>query len=424
MSFFKRLFGTTTEAEDRAEADRLFDASNWFEARLAYDKLKDRRDASASTREHAAARVIVCSDGLAEARIAEAQRLFADGEFELARGELASAAELARTDAVRKRAARMLDGAEARDARKAARVEVAATEDERWAMLAGNWPDAQIEEYDEYGEPLREALLAMDAGDAAKAHPVLEALARDHEADGVYLFVELARARSRTGDEAGSIRALALFLDRVPDDDRSEARVHAYVFLAQLADRDGDDERAIGELQRAVDAMPDDPRPLVNLGAFLRMRGEAEPAVTILEAALGLLEEGQPNWPVELELALALRDASRQTEAVETLERIVRFFVSRSNLDIPPGVVVPLAQLHEKHGNLARAADLFTTLTRGADRENHAFYHREAGRLLKTLGLRQEARRMLTRASALADKSSEISRDVEDILAELEKDEE
>ncbi|MBX7195514.1 MAG: tetratricopeptide repeat protein [Sandaracinaceae bacterium] len=424
MSFFKRLFGSTTETEDLAEADRLFEAKSYFEARLAYERLKDRRDASATTKKHADARISVCFDQLAEARIAEAERLIKDGELELARGELETAAELARTESIRKRAARMLDGAERRDARKVAQLDVHASDDERWAMLAGAWSETQLEEYDEYGEPLRRALLAMDAGDPTSARPILEELARDHEGDGVYLFVELARARSRTGDETGGLKALSLFLDRVPDDDRSEARIHGYVFLAQIAERDGNDEKAIEELQRAIDAMPDDPRPLLNMGVFLRTRGEPEPAVTILEAALSLLDEEQPNWPVHLELALAKRDAGRRTEAIETLERIVRYFLGRSQTDLPAAVAVPLAELHEQTGNLGRAADLYSTLARGSDRENHVVYHREAGRLLKQLGLRQEARRMLTRASALADKSSEISHDIEDILAELEKDEE
>jgi tetratricopeptide (TPR) repeat protein len=425
MSFFKRLFGGTTEAEDLAEADRLFDAKNHFEARLAYEKLKDRRDVGPSARDHAEARIALCFDALAEARIAEAQRLLGDGEFELARTELETAAELARTDSIRKRAARMLDGAERRDARKVAKVRVEPTDDERWVMLAGTWSDAQIDEYDGYGEDFRQALLAIDAGRPAAALPVLETLARDHEADGVYLFVELARARSRTGDEAGGVRALSLFLDRVPDDDRSDARINGFVFLAQIAERDGDDEKAIGELQRAIDAMPDDPRPLLNMGVFLRTRGEPEPAVTILEAALALYDEDQPNWPVHVEIALAKRDAGREAEAIETLERLVRHFLGRSQVDsLPAAVAVPLAELHERTGNLGRAADLYSTLARGNDRENHVAYHREAGRILKKLGLRQEARRMLTRASALADKSSEISRDIEDILAELEKDEE
>jgi tetratricopeptide (TPR) repeat protein len=423
MSLFKRLFGTTTEADDRAEAARLFDMKRYAEARIAYERLRDRRDVSAEGRAEAERRIAACLDALAEQRIAEAQRLLQAGQLELARTELASAAELARDDTLRKRAARMLDAAERVDARKAATPEVALDDDERWAMLAGTWSETQLEEYDRYGEGFRAALLAMDAGDPAAALPTLEARAIEHEADAVYLLLELARARSRTGDEAGGVEALERFLARVPDEDRSDARVQAYVFLAQLADRDGDDEKAIAQLQRGIDAMPDDPRPLLNMGAFLRLKGEAEPAVELIEAALALLDEDQPNWPVHLELALAKRDAGRKGEAIETLERIVRYFLSRSQVDLPAQVAVPLAELQEEAGNLGRAADLYTTLARGSDRENHVIYHREAGRVLKELGLRQEARRMLMRASALADKSSEISRDIEGILAELERDE-
>lgn len=421
MSFFKRLFGSTTVAEDRAEAERLFADGRFADARMAYERLRERRDVTEEARAEAERRITACYDALAEQRIAEGERLLEAGELGLARIELASAAELARTDAIRKRAARILDAAERNDARRAATPEVTLDDDERWALLAGTWSEAQLEEYDQYGEGFRTALLAMDAGDPAAALPTLEARFVEHEADGVYLLLELARARSRTGDEAGGVRALELFLARVPDEDRSDARVQAYVFLAQLADRDGDDEKAIAQLQRAIDAMPDDPRPLLNMGVFLRLKGEAEPAVDLIEAALGLLDEDQPNWPVHLELALAKRDAGRKTEAIETLERIVRYFLARSQVDLPAQVAVPLAELQEEAGNLGRAADLYTTLARGSDRENHVTYHREAGRLLKRLGLRQEARRMLTRASALADKSSEISRDIDEILAEIEK---
>jgi lipoprotein NlpI len=50
---------------------------------------------------------------------------------------------------------------------------------------------------------------------------------------------------------------------------------------------------------------------------------------------------------------------------------------------------------------LDRAADMYRALSQGSDRERHARYHYEAGRLLHAIGLMDEARRMLTRAEAL-----------------------
>jgi hypothetical protein len=63
--------------------------------------------------------------------------------------------------------------------------------------------------------------------------------------------------------------------------------------------------------------------------------------------------------------------------------------------------VVALAKLHEGANNTARAADLYRTLTRGSDVENHARYHLEAARLLDVLKLTDEADRMRERARAL-----------------------
>ena len=422
MSFFKRFFGGTTEAEDRAEADRLFDANNPFEARMAYEKLRERKDCSAEAKAHAGARIHECLDGLANARIAEAARLISEGQMELARGELESACELAKSESIRKRAARMLDTTEKRDARRAAR-EVVLDDDERWSILAGTWSDVQLEEYDRYGEDFRAALLTLHAGSPKGSRPALEAFARDYEGDGVFLFLELARARTLDGDDAAACKALRLFLDRVPEDDRSEARVAGYLYLAQEDDKKGNDEKAIAHLERAVDLMPEDPRPLLNMGAFLRLKGDPESALTFIEAALSLLDEDQPNILVQLELALAKRDVGDRGEAIEILERMVRMQVARAQLDLAPSIAIPLAEMHEASGNLARAADLYSTLGRGSDKANHVEYHRHAGRLLMALGLRQEARKMLARASALADQSSEMSHDIDAILAELEKEE-
>ena len=67
-----------------------------------------------------------------------------------------------------------------------------------------------------------------------------------------------------------------------------------------------------------------------------------------------------------------------------------------------PTTATSLAKLYEADGRLDRAADMYRALSQGSDRERHALYHYEAGRLLHALGLTDEARRMLTRADALA----------------------
>lgn len=420
MSFFSKLFSSSTAEDERRLGDAHFDAGRFAEARETYDRALDGRDLSPATKEHVTARIAACFDGLAEARIAEAERLTKLGQRSMAEAELRTAMEMARTDAIRARAERLLERGERDDARAQA-VELTLTDDDRWAIIAGGWEEAQEDEYDEYGEPFREALLAMDAGDAKTAQVTLEALKREHKDDAVYLWLELARARSRLDDHVGGRKALRRFLDRVPDEDRSEARVNAYAYLAQLAEKDGDEEKAIKELEKGLEAMPDDPRPFLQLGSYLRQKGHAEAAIEVLELGVGLMDEDRPSPAALEELGLAQRAAQREDDAIETLERVIRLFVARAAVaDFPPVAASTLAELHEKKGNLARAADLWSSLARGKDRTGHLRYHREAGRVLAKLSMVAEARRMLTRASALAEGQPEIVEAIEAEIAALD----
>ena len=420
MSFLKRLFGGGTAEEDRKEADTLFADKRWYEARVAYERALGRKELSADIKEHASARVDACLDAIAEERIAEAERFIASRQLELAETELKNAMEVAKSDAIKKRARRISETMERKDAARQAQVVEYEDDDERFALLASFWEDTQAEEYDSYGEAFRTAILEL-ADEPKTALPVLEKLAEGHP-KAVFLWLEIARGRNVIGDDDGTKQALKLFLERVDDEDRSAARVNAHVALAQLAEKEGNEERAIKILNKGVDAMPDDPRPFMQLGVYLRQKGHAAEAVEVLEAAIGLMDEDRPAWEAYQELGLAKADAGRAEEAVELLEKVVRFFVQRADTNLPPTTAAPLAKLVEEQGNLQRAADLWSTLARGKDRANHLTYHREASRVLEKLGLKQEARRMLTRASALAEGSPEIAAEIEKKLNELEGD--
>lgn len=422
MSFFRKLFSSSSAEDERKAGDAHFEGRRFAEAREAYDRALDSRELSASTKEHVTARLAQCFDGLATERITEAERLSKLGQRSLAEAELRTAMEMARSEAIRERAERLLERGERADARAHA-VEVSLTDDDRWAIIAGAWEEAQEAEYDEYGEPFREALLALDAGDPKGAAETLEALKSEHKDDAVYLWLELARARSRIDDHVGARKALRRFLDRVPDDDRSEARVNAYVYLAQLAEKDGDEEKAIKQLEKGLEAMPDDPRPFLALGSYLRQKGHAAEAIDVIQIGVGLMDEDRPSPAALEELGLAQRDAGREDDAIETLERVIRLFVARAAVaDFPPGATTALAELLEKKGNLARAADLWSSLARGKDQAGHLRYHREAGRVLAKLSMLTEARRMLTRASALAEGQPEVVDAIEAEIAALDAD--
>lgn len=422
MSIFSKLFGASTADAEKKEADAHFSAKRWYEARQGYERLIERRDATPDHRAHAEARIVRAQDELAQGRIDEAERLIAEGQTELARVELQTAIDTARSATMIDRARRRLDTADRRTVRQA-EVVVELGDEERWALIAGNWEDEQIDEYDGYGEPFRTALLAMAKGDAETAGPILEGIAKEHGEDAVYLWLEVARARSRLEKHDNARIALKRFLKRVPDEDRSEARVEAYAYLAQLCDRTGDEEGAMEQLNKAIEAMPDDPRPFVNLGAYLRAKGHAAEAIDVLDAAIGLMDEDRPNPMALQELGLARRDAGRDEAAIETLERVIRIFVARAAIDdFPPNSAVPLAELHEKNGNLARAADLWAALTRTKDEKNLLRYHREAARVLGLLGERREARRFLARAGALAENDPRLADSIEMQLTDLDKD--
>ena len=157
MGLFKKLFTSDPESL-RKKADALFDGGDYGPAKLAYEKAVEV--ASDDDREELEQRVRECMDGIARQRVAEARGYVEQGMIELAAQELAGALEVASSPAVLEEAQRLADGLEAQDAQAQASTEEL-TDEERIALMMGQWEEAQAEEYEAYGDALIESLLHL-----------------------------------------------------------------------------------------------------------------------------------------------------------------------------------------------------------------------------------------------------------------------
>jgi len=396
MSFFKKLFSADPEALEK-KADALYADGEYGPAKLVYDK------ALAASPEGAALglakKIRLCTDGIARQRIEEAKAYLEQGSIELAEQELEGALEVASDDALRDQARALLDGLEAKEAQEqAATAEM--TDEERIALLMGQWQEAQADEYESYGDALIEGLLSMQREEFGEARTQLEAVLAEAQKPR-YLWLEVGRARLLSDDVEGGKEALKSFLGALPDDEGGETKLAANLALARLADEAERFEEAMGYFQGAVHALPEDYRPYLAMGAFLRSKGHGEEALEVLHTSLELSETSGTDWRLLEELGLASELAGKPDDARSFLNQVVEFFTHHQITDFPPTTATTLAKLYEAEGRLDRAADLYRALSQGGDRDRHALYHYEAGRLLQALDLQDEARRMLTRAEAL-----------------------
>ncbi|MEM7136939.1 MAG: tetratricopeptide repeat protein [Myxococcota bacterium] len=411
MGFFKKLF-TADPAALEDKADALFADGDFGPAKLAYEKALDATDAA--KRQDLEGKIAQCMDGIARDRIKEAKDYLARREIALASDELHGALEVAASNALVAEAQGLLDNLEAEDAVEQAGTEEM-TDEERLAVIAGHWEEAQADEYETYGQPLFDALVQMQAGQVSSARTALEELV-GAAAEPRYLWLEVGRARLLSEDSAGAKDAIERFIGALADDEGGETKLAAYFALARLADDEGDFEGATDHFESAVASMPSDYRPYLAMGSFLRGKGHAAEAVEVLKTAQELSKSAALDWRLLEELGLAQEAIGETEEAVKFFEQVVEFFAQRQETDLPPATATNLARLYEDAGKRDRAADLYRALSQGLDRENHGRYHFEAGRLLRAIGLEEEAHRMLTRAQALASDDEELAREVAALL--------
>jgi tetratricopeptide (TPR) repeat protein len=421
MSLIKKLFGLRSFVELKQSADALFAAGDFGAAKIEYERAKERSsETDQSTLALVVKQIDICRDEIAKNRIAKAEEFLKSNDLHLAIAELDNAADIAASDDIVQTALQLKEKAERAEVLEQNVDFHEQTDEERWVTIAGSWEEAQTEEYEKYGDALRDALLALDDNRVKEAREKLENILEQAK-DPHYLYFELGKIRLLDGDLEKGAEALRTFLSRIGPEEGGDTRLMAHTELARIANEAKDFEGAIAQLQKAIESMPKDPRPYLLMGNFFRQEGHLDEAIEVLEAGLDMMvaSDVNPDWRLVQELGLTYSDQEKNEKAIEYLEQVVNMLVTRHHLDLPPETTVRLAQLHEKAGNKARAADLYSMLAHGSDRANYFRYYYESGRLLADIGETEDARRALMRANEVAPNDEKVREEIKALLTSI-----
>ncbi|MET0386639.1 MAG: tetratricopeptide repeat protein [Polyangiales bacterium] len=415
MSLLGKLFGSRTLEDERAQADALFAEGELGKAKLAYDRALALAKGRPDQQKELNDRIAACRDAIASEHLAEAERLLSEGQVDFARDELQQVRDTAADIKLVRQADEKLDQLE----RDLARAEIAdhatQSDEDRFELIAGGFENDQYAEYLAHGEPVKRALLLLHDGQMAQARALLEETLAT--ANGPrFLWFELGRARLADGDSEGGQTALEKFLASLHADEGGDPRLLARIELAQLAHARGDFDTAVAHHEAALEAMPHDPRPYLAMAQYFRREKLIEEAIEVLEAGMAAVEDKRPDLRFWQELGLSFADAGRDAQAIEWLERVVALLASQKQTDLPPESAVRLAELYERSGRAARALDLYALLARGSDRANLHLYHEQTARLMTTLGMTEDAHRMLLRARELAPNDDAVHQRIDAAL--------
>lgn len=398
MSLFGKWFGRESAAEIEAKAEASASDHHYGTAKLAFERALDRAEDTA-TKERLVARIRAMRDAIARGRIVEAGRLLEAGSSSDALRELDGATEVAVDPAIVAEADALRERIRLADTMQGTNAPRARSRAELVDAVTSGWNDAQAEEFEALGEPLLDALVAMESGRFADARSRLEGLIAETPASG-WLHRELARARWADGDAAGADTAFLAFFEAVTDDDFDRELFETRLDRARLLDELGRDEDAILEIERSLDHVGDSPRAFVSAARFLREHGHAEDAKGVLDACLDL-DGATSDRMVQIEYALVEATLGRSEEALVRLERIALDERQRG-YEPPRDLEGTRAVLLAKVGRKEHAAELFRRLALAAT-DVVAFEHAiAAAGLHAELGHRDEAIRLLDRAQRIS----------------------
>lgn len=418
MSFFKKLFGGTFES-NRDEGDTLFAEGSWGEALLAYERALDKargtpQDDSPES-EAVRGRLRTCRLELARARLAEADTLVEEGELQRALESLEEAADICSVPEIAEAIAERKQRYEAEEARRLIGGEEEMSEDELLAVIAGTWNEDQADEYAELPDAFREALLARHDQDLDRAIELFEQAlgAPDLPLEPCYAHVELATTLAAAGRSEEALEAFDRFLEVAADDeDATEVVTAALTAKAQALLELKRPAEAEEQLQEATRTAPESHVAYLNLGMFLRARGDHERSLAALRTAAELMGQMHPDFRVIREMGLTYLALGRKKEAEDTLYAVVEHYASRGiHEQLDPLAAVALAKLYEEQNEPLKASDLYRHLAQGYDVANHFAYNLEAARLLGAGGAEPAlVERYLTRAAELVRDAADLER--------------
>ncbi|MBN2715607.1 MAG: tetratricopeptide repeat protein [Deltaproteobacteria bacterium] len=386
MSILKWITGGTF-AEHKAEGERFFAEGNAGEARLSFQRaLKKSKDCAATDIEDVKAQIALCANQLAMQRLEQARALFAQNVVEKAyetlddvllicnSPELAEAVEQCRTT---------FDNATAEAAADAAPE---MTDDDLLAVIAGSWSAAMAAEFAQYPEGFYHALMTAHDGDVKQALTQIQKVAEEIDLNEArYLFLEIGRLQLQSEDLAGAEESIRTFVNKAENDGDEDVEELwlAWQMLASIHTAKGDFDGAEKALIRSYRAAPDNHVPLLQLGTFLRERGELERAKRSLQNAMDTMGAIHPDMRVFRELGLTYLAMNAKKEAIDCFKTVLDHFGNTVGHDqYDPEAAVPLARLLEEQGKLKDASDIYRHLANGYDTENLYLYNLEAARLL------------------------------------------
>lgn len=388
MSFFKWLSGGTF-ASHVETGNELFAQKQYGDAKLAFLRaIKKSKDESLEQKRAIQDKIGECSFELALGHIARAKDFFELGDGERALGHLDDALLICDTAEMEKRVAECREEFVHLETKAMAEEHEEMTEEELLAVISSAWTTRQAQEFSNYPELFYQGVIKGHDGEHGEAVQCLqEVIAQQSDDNAVFIYLELGRQQLLAEEVAAAQASLETFVEKctVPSEAKDEL-VLAYNLLANIYFKEEQFESAEKALMTAYRVSPDNHVPLLNLGIFLRERGELKRSKRSLENAMDTMGVMHPDMRVFRELGHTSLAMGNRDDAREYYKAVLDHCCQRGvHEQYDPEAALPLAAMYEEDGKIREASDIYRHLAQGYDTKNYFEYNIQSARLLSIL---------------------------------------